>query len=397
MKPEHPAEAGASLELRRLRKRFGAQDVVKSVDLCIKPGEFVTLLGPSGSGKTTTLNMIAGFEQPTGGEILADGKPISDLPTHRRNIGMVFQSYALFPHMTAAQNIAFPLRQRRVPKPEAEARVREALALVHLEKFADRYPKALSGGQQQRVALARAVVFNPRILLMDEPLGALDKKLREALQTEIRRIHRELGVTVVFVTHDQEEALTLSDRIAVFNDGRIEQAATAEELYERPATRFVADFLGDSNIFTGPAHAVGGTTTVAVGDARIRVPLIASATGAARVVGATGCVLVRPERCRVTASATDAPESHNRLSGTVCDVVYLGSARRIDVDVPGHGRMSVREPAAGSEDVRPGDSVAVHWPLDAGALLAGSPSDAEPEPETAPGEESVPRAAEANA
>ncbi|WP_327731367.1 ABC transporter ATP-binding protein [Streptomyces sp. NBC_00487] len=384
MKPEKPAGAGASLELRGLRKRFGDQDVVKAVDLRIEPGEFVTLLGPSGSGKTTTLNMNAGFEQPSSGQILADGNPIGALPTHRRNIGMVFQNYALFPHMTAAQNIAFPLRQRKVSKAETEERVREALALVHLEKFGDRYPKQLSGGQQQRVALARAVVFNPRILLMDEPLGALDKKLRDVLQTEIRRIHRELGVTVVFVTHDQEEALTLSDRIAVFNDGRIEQVAAAEDLYERPATRFVADFLGDSNIFTGLADVADGIVTIAVGGAGVRIPLGASGPGA------TGCVLVRPERCRVTASAiASVGTTDNRLAGTVRDVVYLGSVRRIDVDIPEHGPMSVREPAVGGQDVRPGDAVTVHWPLEAGVLLPGLPSGAPARQEEAAAEAEV--------
>ena len=249
MRSETHSGAGVALDLVGLSKNYGKNGVVKSVDLSIKPGEFVTLLGPSGSGKTTTLSMIAGFTPATAGEILLGGESISSRPPHRRNIGVVFQNYALFPHMTASENIACPWKRRKMTRAQIKEKVGLALDLVHLREFGDRYPKQLSGGQQQRVALARAVVFDPPILLMDEPLGALDKKLRDSLQGEIRRIHRELGVTIMLVTHDQEEALTLSDRIAVFNEGRIEQCDTGETLYRRPASRFVANFLGEVQNF----------------------------------------------------------------------------------------------------------------------------------------------------
>ena len=223
----------------------------------MRRGEFVTLLGPSGSGKTTTLRMIAGFTSPTGGSIEIDGQDMTRVPPHRRDVGMVFQNYALFPHMTAAQNVAFPLRMRKQSRAEIDRRVGDALDLVKLRHLADRYPRQLSGGQQQRIALARAVVFEPRLLLMDEPLGALDRKLREALQLEIIRISRELGATVLYVTHDQEEALVMSDRIAIFNEGRIEQLGSGEDLYDRPASLFVADFIGESNILRGRYEADG--------------------------------------------------------------------------------------------------------------------------------------------
>lgn len=251
------SRTGAAVRLHGLTKRYAGRAAVDEVSLDIEVGEFMTFLGPSGSGKTTTLNMIAGFTRATEGSITVDDTNVADLPPHRRDLGMVFQHYALFPHMSVAKNVAFPLEQRKVSKPEIARRVTEALRMVQLDSMADRLPSGLSGGQQQRVALARAVVFNPRVLLMDEPLGALDKKLREQLQTEISRMHRELGITFVFVTHDQEEALALSDRIAVFNDGRIEQVGTPEELYERPATLFVAQFLGESNVFPGRCTTPG--------------------------------------------------------------------------------------------------------------------------------------------
>ncbi|MFG5411185.1 FAD-dependent oxidoreductase [Piscinibacter sakaiensis] len=248
-----PRARGASIELRRLAMAYGGVRVLRDVDLRVEAGEFVTFLGPSGSGKTTTLNLIAGFLQPVQGEILLDGRDLTRIPAYQRGIGVVFQSYALFPHMTVAENIAYPLQQRR-PRPGREAiarRVDAVLDLVQMRAYADRRPDQLSGGQQQRVALARAVVFEPQLLLLDEPLGALDKRLRESLQGELRRIHRELGVTVVFVTHDQDEALSLSDRIVLFHDGAIEQVGTPEEIYDRPRTAFAAGFLGDSNLFEG--------------------------------------------------------------------------------------------------------------------------------------------------
>ena len=242
-----------------LFKRYGEAVALDGISLVVEPGEFVSLLGPSGSGKTTTLNLIAGFAKPTAGDILMDGRPIAELPPHRRDIGVVFQHYALFPQLTASENVAFPLRRRRVPKPEIRERVTSALEMVELEGLEDRHPRELSGGQQQRVALARAIVFNPRVLLMDEPLGALDRKLRDSLQRQIKRLHQELGITFVYVTHDQDEAMSLSERVAVFNNGRIEQIGTPVELYEQPNSRFVAEFLGESNVLAeAPDESVAG-------------------------------------------------------------------------------------------------------------------------------------------
>ena len=256
------SQPGASIELTDVSKSFGPVTAVRDVNLLIEPGEFVTLLGPSGSGKTTTLNVISGFDKPTTGTLKVDGKDLAGLPTHKRGMGMVFQQYALFPHMTVLANVMYPLKQRKIGKRAAAEQARDALAAVHLEDYGARKPSELSGGQQQRVALARAIVYEPRVLLMDEPLGALDKKLRESLQLEIKRLHKEVGSTFVFVTHDQEEALALSDRIAVFNNGTIEQIGTAEDLYERPASLFVARFLGDSSTFAGEGSTTGDVTTV---------------------------------------------------------------------------------------------------------------------------------------
>lgn len=362
MRSETRSGAGVALDLVGLSKSYGKNGVVKSVDLSVQPGEFVTLLGPSGSGKTTTLSMIAGFTPATSGEILLGGESISSRPPHRRNIGVVFQNYALFPHMTAAENIAFPLKRRKMTRTQIKDKVKQALDLVHLHEFGDRYPKQLSGGQQQRVALARAVVFDPPILLMDEPLGALDKKLRDSLQGEIRRIHRELGVTIMLVTHDQEEALTLSDRIAVFNEGRIEQCAAGETLYQRPATRFVANFLGESNIFTGPVEVFGNEAVVTIGDSRVRVEVDSP-------VGQSASVLLRPESCNVSAADGQLASDGCGLPGVVADLVYLGSTRRLEIDVPGHGRITVREPAENGERLRRGDNVAVTWSFGAATLL----------------------------
>src|SRR5262252_1761505 len=241
--------SGAKLRLRQLSKAFGAVKAVDQISLDVAAGTFVSLLGPSGSGKTTTLNLIAGFLAPDGGDILLDGRSIADVPPHKRNIGMVFQSYSLFPHMTVAQNVGFPLRMRgKLSREGARARIAEMLELVKLAHLAGRYPRQLSGGQQQRVAMARALVSHPRLLLMDEPLGALDKKLREQMQIEIRRIHRSVGTTVVYVTHDQDEALTMSDLIVVMHQARVAQVGSPRVLYEAPANLFVADFLGDSNL-----------------------------------------------------------------------------------------------------------------------------------------------------
>ncbi len=242
---------GASVVLSGIEKRFDNVGAVRGVSLDIRSGEFLTLLGPSGSGKTTTLMMIAGFETPTAGDIAIDGRSVVAIPPHRRNLGMVFQNYALFPHLTVADNIGFPLKQRGIDRATRVRLVAESLELVRLPGYQARYPRQLSGGQQQRVALARSIVFHPRLLLMDEPLGALDKQLRESLQLEMRRLHADLGITFIYVTHDQEEALTMSDRVAVMHEGLIAQVGTPEDLYDRPCDRFVASFIGESNFLGG--------------------------------------------------------------------------------------------------------------------------------------------------
>lgn len=334
------ATAGAELRLSGLVKRYGGAAAVQDVDLDVASGEFLTLLGPSGSGKTTTLSMVAGFTAPSAGSVVCDGAEITSVPPHKRGLGMVFQNYSLFPHLTVRENVEFPLRQRGVPKAERTERALAALELVELHTRAQAKPGQLSGGQQQRVALARALVFEPRLLLMDEPFGALDRALRERLQLELRRLHRELGITVVFVTHDQEEALTLSDRIAVFNEGRIEQVGTPEELYEHPATLFVARFIGESNAVAG--EVVGGEF---VGAAGIRL-------AAGDLPDGPAVAIVRPERVRVLPAG--APADECELTGTVTDLTYLGAQSRLEITT-GAGTLIVRSgvesptPAVGAE------------------------------------------------
>ncbi len=303
------------LQIQGLRMEFGDVVAVHDVTLDIRQGEFLTFLGPSGSGKSTTLYILAGFQQPTRGDILLNGRTLLDRPSHQRNIGMVFQRYTLFPNMTVGENVAFPLKVRRRPKAEIDAKVREMLRLVRLEGFEDRKVAKMSGGQQQRVALARALAYDPPVLLMDEPLSALDKKLREEIQHEIRRIHQQTEVTILYVTHDQEEALRLSDRIAVFSHGRIDQVGTGTELYANPATRFVAEFIGDSDILASEVIATTGAhADLRVGDALVRgVPV----HGAARPGAAT--LLLRPERINLARGTGEG------LPVTVADVTFLGN------------------------------------------------------------------------
>lgn len=292
--------AAGSLQLRGLSKVYGGVVAVRDISVDIAAGEWVSLLGASGSGKTTTLLMIAGFEQPTTGELVLGGRPLNGVPAHRRNIGMMFQNYSLFPHMTVAENIAYPLKIRRMRKGEIRARVAEALELVHLTEYAKRYPTELSGGQQQRVALARATVYRPPLLLMDEPLSALDRRLRATMQEELRRIHRGLGTTVVYVTHDQDEALSLSDRIVLMHHGKIEQVGTPAEIYDRPATRFAAEFVGQSNFLRGRvrAHLADGTVQVTLRDG-----IVVGGTPVQPVsVDDEVVVSVRPEKLRVGAA-----------------------------------------------------------------------------------------------
>ncbi|MDP1650168.1 MAG: ABC transporter ATP-binding protein [Rubrivivax sp.] len=293
---------------------------VDDLKLHVQAGEFITLLGPSGSGKTTTLMLLAGFETPSAGTIRLDGRPIETLPPHQRGMGVVFQSYSLFPHMSVAQNVAFPLSVRKVSAAATREKVAAALAKVHLAHLAERRPQYLSGGQQQRVALARALVFEPRVVLMDEPLSALDKKLREEMQLEIRRLHRELGVTMVFVTHDQSEAMTLSDRVAVFNLGRIEQTASPQQLYDAPANPFVAGFVGDNNMLGG--HAEGGPALRLADGSCLHGRAVGSIAA-----GSPGTLCVRPEHLRVAAAGDDG----NRLQATLLDAIHQGDHWRLVV------------------------------------------------------------------
>lgn len=359
--PANLAAQGAAISLSRLTKRYGdAPPSVDAIQLDIEAGEFLTFLGPSGSGKTTTLNMIAGFVDVTSGEILVDGDPVYALPPHRRNIGMVFQHYALFPHMSVQENVAYPLKQRRIPRAERQQLVAEALRKVGLTGLDHRMPRQLSGGQQQRVALARAIVYRPRVLLMDEPLGALDKKLRDALQLEIKRIHSELGTTFIYVTHDQEEALVLSDRIAVFNNGKIEQVGTAHELYERPQTLFVAQFLGESSQFTG--ESLGRSGEIGVSSRELGL-LRAENGGVDR--GEQATVVVRPERLRVQPISRPEPPE-NALRARIIQEIYLGSARKLELRLTDGSLVLARESAGELSDTSPGDDV---W-------ISFSPSDA---------------------
>lgn len=353
---------GARIELTQVRKEYADSVAVDDVSLVIEPGEFMTLLGPSGSGKTTTLNIIAGFTTATSGTLTIGGRQMQDLPPHRRDIGMVFQHYALFPHMTVAENVAFPLKQRKVPKARRAEMVEAALETVRLGGHGHRRPRELSGGQQQRVALARAVVYEPSVLLMDEPLGALDKKLRESLQMEIKRVHQEVGSTFVFVTHDQDEALVLSDRIAVFDDGGIQQIGTASELYERPRSLFVAEFLGESCTVRGHVEPDGDDSCLRVGDRTVRVLGRPAQDGAAAVV-------VRPEHMRVQQAAAPVPAGVNALPARVTQEIYLGSGRKLELTLPDGTVLLSREQADRLSGVRHGDEVTVVWDIERGVLL----------------------------
>ena len=358
--------SGARLELRDLTKTFGGVVAVDRVSLDVPAGAFVSLLGPSGSGKTTTLNLIAGFLSADSGDILFDGGSVAGISPHRRNIGMVFQSYSLFPHMTVADNVAFPLRMRTtLTRDAARARVAEMLALVQLSHLAGRYPRQLSGGQQQRVAMARALVSRPRLLLMDEPLGALDKKLREQMQIEIKQIHRSVGTTVVYVTHDQSEALTMSDIVVVMHQSRIAQVGTPRALYEQPASLFVADFLGDSNLLPGKIAAMaGGHAQVEIGNGQVIRAAIGKVDAA---VGKPTVVLVRPED--MTAAAGPATTDGASISGAVTEVSYHGDCYRLDIAI-GSDRLKVKIPRDAAADMTPGRTVTVSWRPDAARLLA---------------------------
>jgi putative spermidine/putrescine transport system ATP-binding protein len=355
--------ASSVLELAGVRKRYDSLVAVDDLDLTLDTGEFLTLLGPSGSGKTTTLMMVAGLQQPDAGSIRLNGVSVANLPPYRRDVGMVFQNYALFPHMTVRRNVAFPLEMRGTPTAEIARLVDEALALVRLPDHGERLPKQLSGGQQQRVALARAMVYRPALLLMDEPLGALDRKLREQLQLEIKRVHRERSISVLYVTHDQEEALTMSDRIAVFNKGRIEQIGTPEELYDRPATRFVASFIGDTNLLAGRVLGVAdGICEVETAAGRIaasvRTPIEA---------GAAGFVAVRPERVVLAPVQT----SGAGLEGIIVEQVFLGTSRKYVVRLSDGTEIVVLRPISDPPFAQAASTVRLSWAPDKATAFSG--------------------------
>lgn len=337
----------------RVQKSYDGEIlVVKDLNLFVGKGEFLTMLGPSGSGKTTCLMMLAGFETATHGDILLDGQPINNIPPHKRGIGMVFQNYALFPHMTVGENLSFPLEVRKMGKSERDAKVKRALDMVQMGEFAGRRPSQLSGGQQQRIALARALVFDAELVLMDEPLGALDKQLREHMQYEIKRIHENLGITVVYVTHDQSEALTMSDRIAVFEDGRIQQLAPPEDLYERPDNAFVAQFIGENNKLMGKVtNLVGTTATVDVNGQSLEA--LAVNCGKA---GSPTMLSIRPERVFV------GDEGSNKTTGLVKELIYLGDHIRCRMNVAGNDEFIVKVPnSSGHKHLVVGETTPVSW------------------------------------
>jgi len=360
--PSEGIDGGAEVRLHELTKTFGSVAAVRDVSVTITPGSFFTFLGPSGSGKTTTLMMVAGFAYPTRGEVFVDGKPMAALPPQKRDLGMVFQSYAVFPHLTVFDNVAFPLQIRKTSRLETLHRVGEALELVRLTGYERRLPRQLSGGEQQRVALARALVFRPRVLLMDEPLGALDKKLRAHMQLELKHIQQHLHVTVLYVTHDQEEALTMSDRVAVMQDGRIEQVGSPAELYDRPASRFVADFLGESNFLDAVAVAAEGE-----GRWRCRAAGGLEFGGVAAVplrAGQSVTAAVRPEKLvqAEDAGAAALGPGANTCKGRVEETIYVGDFTRYRVGLGLDGAVVFK--AANRVGVRPpvtGAAVALAW------------------------------------
>mgnify|MGYP001054567823 FL=1 len=342
----------------RVQKSYDGETlVVKDLNLSLPKGEFLTMLGPSGSGKTTCLMMLAGFETATHGEILLDGKPINNIPPHKRGIGMVFQNYALFPHMTVAENLAFPLEVRKMGKSEREAKVKRALDMVQMGEFGGRRPAQLSGGQQQRIALARALVFEPELVLMDEPLGALDKQLREHMQFEITSIAHNLGITTVYVTHDQTEALTMSDRVAVFEDGRIQQLAPPDELYEAPQNSFVAQFIGENNTLEGVVETISnGECTVRVADGS----LIDAKPVNVTKPGEKTLISIRPERVEMGKSRLH-PDAHT-LKAEVLEFIYMGDIFRTRLRVAGRDDFVIKtRNAPDQKRLKPGEQIEIGW------------------------------------
>jgi spermidine/putrescine ABC transporter ATP-binding subunit len=349
----------SAIKLTKVTKKFGNVIAVDNVSLQIPRGKFLTLLGSSGSGKSTILMMIAGFYEPSSGEILLEGELITPIPPYKRNIGMVFQNYALWPHMTVFKNVAFPLKMHKTPRGEINTKVKEALELVQLRGFENRLPRELSGGQQQRVALARAVVFNPKVLLMDEPLGALDKKLREHMQIELRKIQQDLGITVVYVTHDQEEALTMSDSIVVINEGKVQQIGSPKELYERPKTKFVADFIGESNIiegvFTKEEH---GYITISMNDMdNFRIPKPIDYKINKKVLMA-----IRPEKISLMQFSPKNERERIIIKGVVAGKVYVGNNTKYLFTIGNKINLKVLvQNRADQEDYSIGDRLDLSW------------------------------------
>jgi spermidine/putrescine transport system ATP-binding protein len=371
-------EAAPDVEIIDVTKRFGEVTAVDRMHLSIAHGEFYSILGPSGCGKTTTLRMIAGFEQPTEGEILLAGKPIAGVPPYRRNVNTVFQHYALFPHMDVAQNVGYGLRQRGTGRDDERRRVGEALALVRLDGYERRRTWEMSGGQQQRVALARALVNRPTVLLLDEPLGALDLKLRKEMQLELKALQREVGITFVYVTHDQEEALTMSDVIVVMRDGLIQQLGGPTELYERPVNRFVADFIGSSNFMSGTVEAIdreGGQVVVRT-DRDLALRGWVTDPAAKPAIGQAVTVVTRPERLEVAPQGTDgAVEGWTAVPGRIHQGTYLGDQTEFRVQTEGAGELIVRRQnamgAGAGQGLGPGDPVTVRWREEANLVLVG--------------------------
>ncbi|MBK0420135.1 ABC transporter ATP-binding protein [Leucobacter sp. CSA1] len=360
-------KGAGGVELVRVSKTFPSGAVgIADVSLSIEPGEFVTFLGPSGSGKTTTLNAIAGFVAPTSGAVIIDGRDVTRLAPNRRDLGMVFQNYALFPHMTVSENVAFGLHKRGFDRATVRSKVAEALEMVRLGEYGTRRPKELSGGQQQRVALARALVYRPPILLMDEPLGALDKQLRDQMQVEIARLHRDLGTTFLFVTHDQGEALALSDRIALFHDGGVVQVGPPQDIYERPRSRFAAEFLGESTSFTGTLEGEG----VLVWQGRRLHGFSVEPIGP----GHEATMVVRPEHLRIVPRGEPSSTEENAVGGRVAELAYLGSHRRIGVSLEDGTRAVLEERIDEAAGVGYGDEVELRWRPRNAVLVTGDAS-----------------------
>ncbi len=389
-----------AVKLQDMTKRFGDVVAVDNINLKIEDGEFFSMLGPSGCGKTTTLRMIAGLEQPSEGEIFIKNQPVAGIPAYKRPVNTVFQNYALFPHMTAAQNVAFGLEMKKVSRPEIKRRVAEALELVRLPQMSDRKPKQLSGGQQQRVALARALVNRPQVLLLDEPLGALDLKLRKAMQLELKQIQSEVGITFIYVTHDQEEALTMSDRIAVMSDGVVQHVGTPREIYEHPSNRYVADFIGETNFIEGSIADLGEFATMIVGG----TPIKGAASGRSLQKGQNVTLAIRPEKINLyplgeidvnksgmtpdellevlgmknTTNSVDMRDYLEReennvvLHGTIDEAIYIGTDTRYKVSLLGDVSLFVRMQNFGSRydpTFSVGDEVYVHWAAENGQVL----------------------------